>query len=164
MAPFAPGNPQLHDINPGDLNTPGEPQWFANGGLFWTMPIARREIAQRARRGDVWFHSPRLLMRDFIDFPNSVFRNDNGTPKIDSPGAVASVTVIWKGKGPRQRISAEATEHSAPFVARFRAADILMAWKAATLDGYWVSVNSKADENVSINHAFTAQVRNGVFV
>lgn len=150
LGPFDPGQVQIHDFNPGDLNDPPEDDWFQQGGLFWTANVPRRSVSVRSGRGDASFHVQQDLF-DFFDVPNSVFRN--GPPRHH---ARAEVRIDWHGTGDRLRIR----NRDAGFFARYERTEANVFWRGENLDtGYSLAT---ADDQV-ITSAFIARVRSGSF-
>lgn len=162
MGPFDAGQVQIHDINPSDMNTPGEPQWFAAGGLFWTGRVDRDSV--EAQRGEAEFELDRYPLFDFGDVANAVFRNPDGTPAIPAVPARSDVKVKWKGTGERASTNHAGGDNSEPFRARYERATVDVEWNARVDDGYWINCDSESDDDVHVTSAFMARVRNGVFV
>lgn len=148
LGPFE--SEQLHDVNPGDLNVPGEPNHFPEGGVFWTRPVPETSI--QIHRGDATFAFSELSMPDWIDVVNAIFRT--GPEPI--PGT-ASVDIGWTGTGERLRVRNDA----AGFGGTYENATATVEWSVANDEGYFFSTANSSD--VTVTHAFTAHVRNGVF-
>jgi hypothetical protein len=104
VGPFA--SPQIHDFNPGDLNEPGQPNYFINGGVFWTMPVPKKSVKVKPGRGDALFTFSDLAMFDYFTSVNAILR-DGSAPII---GATASVEIHWTGTGERLQVDNDAAE------------------------------------------------------
>lgn len=163
MGPFDPGQVQIHDINPGDLNTPGAPQWFGAGGIFWTGRISPSSVKARPGRGDADLHLEGYHLEDYIDVVNAVLRNPDGSPVIPAVPAVADVCVEWRGTDDTVHLDEDATPNSGPFAGKYNRSTMAVRWSAETADGYSVSVDSTTDTDVHVTSAFTCKVRSGVF-
>ncbi|MEO1062557.1 MAG: hypothetical protein AAFZ07_14165 [Actinomycetota bacterium] len=109
LGPFDPGQVQIHDFNPADLNDPPEDDWFQQGGVFWTANVPKRSVSVRGGRGDAVFDVS-LDLFDFFDVPNAVGRA--GPPR---ERARADVRIEWDGTGERRRLRNE----DAGFFARY---------------------------------------------
>ena len=153
LGPFDPAQIQIHDFNPGDLNPPGYPNYFLDGGLFWTMPLDRGYIKVHPGRGDASFAFDHLETQDWINVVNALFRPSGFVPIP----ATMSVYVAWHGTGER------ASLHNADlgFGGNYENATADVQWKAYNDDGYWLDTTGSTEVNLS--HAFTCKIRNGAF-
>jgi hypothetical protein len=146
-------SPQIHDFNPVDLNEPGQPNYFVDGGVFWTAPVPKKSVKVKPGRGDAHFTVSNLAMFDYFTGGNTILR-DGSAPIID---ATASVDIQWTGTGERLQVD---NDH-AGFGAQYEHASATIEWSAENSEGYFFStVNSS---QTAVTHAFTAHVRNGVF-
>jgi hypothetical protein len=152
LGPFDPGQVQIHDFNPGDLNEPGLPDNVFSGGVFWTSPVPRQAVRIHPGRGDAHFQVENHSVFDFFTAENAVFRN--GPPRIPTQ---LSVDIDWRGTGARQQVS-EVT-----FGGAYENAMGDINWSASHTEGepYFFDTAGSSEQNVT--HAFTARIRNGVF-
>jgi hypothetical protein len=145
-------SPEIHSFNPGDLNEPGQPNYFVDGGVFWTAPVPKKSVKVKPGRGDAHFSVSDLAMFDYFTGVNSILRD--GSDPID---ATASVDIQWTGMGERLQVDND----TAGFGGQYENASATIEWSAENAAGYFFStVNSSP---TTIRHAFTAHVRNGVF-
>jgi hypothetical protein len=151
VGPFA--SPQIHDFNPGDLNEPGQPNYFVNGGVFWTMPVPKTAVKIHPGAGEAQFTFSDLAMFDYFTSANAILR-DGSAPII---GATASVDIDWTGTGERLKINND----MAGFGGSYEHASATVEWSASNSEGYFFSTINSSQTNVT--HAFTAHVRNGAF-
>jgi hypothetical protein len=151
VGPFA--SPQIHDFNPGDLNAPGQPNYFINGGVFWTMPVPKTSVKVKPGLGDAHFTFSDLAMFDYFTSVNAILR-DGSAPII---GATASVEIHWTGTGERLQVDND----QAGFGGSYEHASATIEWSASNAAGYSFSTANSSE--VNITHAFTAHVRNGIF-
>jgi hypothetical protein len=164
LGPFDPGQVQIHDINPGDLNEPGQPQWFGAGGVFWTGRISPSSVSASPGRGDAVLHLDEYHLDDYIDVVNAVVRQPDGTPNIPAVPAMADVHVEWSGTGDTTRLDEPATDNSGPFAGKYQRSTMAVRWSADTDTDYHVRADSTTDADVNVTSAFTCKVRTGVFV
>ena len=143
---------QIHDFNPGDLNQPGLPNHFPAGGVFWTLPIPKHSVEVQPSRGDARFTLTDLLHSDYFTIVNALFRT--GPAPL---GAMISLDIHWTGTGEEVQVNND----TAGFDGRYTQASATIAWLAANAAGYTFSTANSGE--VNIPHAFTAQVRSGVF-
>jgi hypothetical protein len=146
LGPQDPGQVQIHDFNPGDLNPPGEPNYFLDDGVFWTRPVPDSSITIHPGKGDAHFRLPDFAMLDYFTVVNALFRN--GPEPVS---ATASVDIGWQGTG--ERLQVENGDQG--FSGQYENASGSIQWSASNADGY--------SRNVLVTHAFTAHVRTGVF-
>ena len=151
MGPFA--SPQLHDFNPGDLNEPGQPNYFINGGIFWTMPVPKSSVTVHQGAGDTHFTFSDLAMFDYFTSANAILR----PPELNPVDATASLEIQWTSTGERLQVDNDAAE----FGGQYEPASATIEWSASNASGY--SFSTAKSSEVNITHAFTAHVRNGVF-
>jgi hypothetical protein len=144
---------QIHDFNPGDLNEPGQPNYFLNGGVFWTLPIPKTSVRIRPGRGDAHFGLSDVLLFDYLNVVNALFR----PPGFDPLDAMASVDIHWTGTGERLQVNNDA----AGFGGQYENASATIEWSAANDAGYFFSTANSSETNIT--HAFTAHVRSGTF-
>jgi hypothetical protein len=85
VGPFA--SPQIHDFNPGDLNEPGQPNYFVNGGVFWTMPVPNTSVTIHPGVGEAHFTFSDLAMFDYFTSANAILR-DGSAPIFDATASV----------------------------------------------------------------------------
>lgn len=149
LGPFEPGQVQIHDFNPADLNDPPENDWFQQGGIFWTANVPKRSIHLQQGRGDAVFEL-NLDLFDFFDVPNALFRQ--GPPRLD---ANADVRIEFHGTRDRIRLR----NRDAEFFARYERSEADVSWSATNAEGY--SFRTVGEQNVA--HAFIARVRSGFF-
>ncbi|PON17592.1 hypothetical protein C2W62_12410 [Candidatus Entotheonella serta] len=150
LGPFDPGQVQIHDFNPGDLNEPGRPDHFADGGVFWTTPILPHMLRLKPSRGKTRMRVPRIQLYDFTSFANALFRN--GPDRIP---AQANVDVEWRDMGEEQGV------HEATFSGVYQKATVNVTWAASNEAGVFFSTRGSSEQIVT--HAFTAVVCNGIF-
>jgi hypothetical protein len=148
----APGQVQIHDFNPGDLNEPGQPNHFSAGGVVWTRPIPNRAVTVRPGRGNAHFTLPDFSLFAYLNIVNAFFRT--GPDPID---ATASVDIHWTGTGERLQVDND----TAGFGGQYRNADATIEWSVTNAEGYSFSTANSSETTVT--HAFTAHVRSGVF-
>jgi hypothetical protein len=151
VGPFA--SPQIHDFNPGDLNEPGQPDYFVNGGVFWTMPVPKSSVTIHPGAGDAHFTFSDLAMFDYFTSVNAILR----PPGLVPLDATASLEIHWTGTGERLQVCNDQAE----FGGLYEHASATIEWSASNAAGYSFSTVNSSE--VNITHAFTAQVRNGVF-
>jgi hypothetical protein len=135
------------------LNEPGQPNYFIDGGVFWTMPVLNESVKIKPGRGDAHFAFSDVAMFDYFTSANAVLR-DGSAPII---GATASLDIHWTGTGQRLKIKND----TAGFGGQYEHANATITWSASNDDGYFFSTVNSSEINVT--HAFTAKVRNGVF-
>lgn len=152
MGPFVPEQVQLHDVNPGDLNEPGEPNHFLEGGVFWTRRVPEESIAVHPGRGDASFVLSDFSLLDFLTVVNAIFRT--GPAPIP---ASASVDVTWQGTGERVKVRNEAAD----FAGQYENAGAAVQWSFTNDEGYAFSTANSSETIVT--HALVAQVRTGAF-
>ena len=144
---------QIHDFNPGDLNEPGQPDYFVDGGVFWTMPVPKRSVTIHPGAGDAHFTFSDLAMFDYFTADDAILR----PPGLIPLAATASVDIQWTGRGERLQVDNDA----AGFGGQYENATATIEWAAENAEGYFFST---ANSSVTtVRHAFTAHVRNGVF-
>jgi hypothetical protein len=143
---------QLHDFNPGDLNEPGLPNYFMNGGVFWTRPVPQTSVTIHPGRGNAHFTLVDFSLLDYFTAVNAILRT--GPDPID---ATASVDVQWTGTGERLQVDND----QAGFAGQYENASATIEWSASNDAGYFFSTINSSETTVT--HAFTAHVRNGVF-
>jgi hypothetical protein len=151
MGPFA--STQIHDFNRGDLNEPGQPNYFIDGGIFWTMPVAKNSVTMHPGAGDAHFTFSALAMFDYFTSVNAILR----PPGLVPLDATASVDIHWTGTGERLQVDNDA----AGFGGSYERASARVEWSASNAAGYSFSTANSSEVNVT--HAFTAEVRNGIF-
>jgi hypothetical protein len=135
------------------LNEPGQPNYFVDGGVFWTMPVPKKSAKVKPGRGDAHFIASDLAMFDYFTEVNSILR-DGSAPIVD---ATASVDIQWTGTGERLKVD----NGTAGFGGLYENATATIEWSAENAEGYFFStVNSS---QTIVRRAFTAHVRNGVF-
>ena len=154
LGPFDPGQVQIHDFNPGDLNEPGLPDWVFAGGVFWTSPVPKRAVRIHPGRGDAHFEVEKHPIFDFFTAANAVDRPPEGPPRIPTR---LSVDIAWRGTGERQQL------REATFGGAYENATGEITWSASHTEGepYFFDTTGSSAQNVT--HAFTAHIRNGVF-
>jgi hypothetical protein len=154
LGPFDPGQVQIHDFNPGDLNEPGLPDWVFAGGVFWTSPVPKRAVRIHPGRGDAHFEVENHPIFDFFTAANAVDRPPEGPPRIPTE---LSVDIAWRGTGERQQV------REATFGGAYENATGEITWSASHTEGepYFFDTTGSSAQNVT--HAFTAHIRNGVF-
>jgi hypothetical protein len=154
LGPFDPGQVQIHDFNPGDLNEPGLPDWVFAGGVFWTSPVPKRAVRIHPGRGDAHFEVENHPIFDFFTAANAVDRPPEGPPRIPTQ---LSVDIAWRGTGERQQV------REATFGGAYENATGEITWSASHTEGepYFFDTTGSSAQNVT--HAFTAHIRNGVF-
>lgn len=150
MGPFA--STQLHDFNPGDLNVPGEPNYFMDGGLFWTRRVPEKSIAVAPGRGDASFVLSDFSLLDYFNVVNAILRVGP-----DPIPATASVDVQWAGTGERVKVRDEAAD----FGGQYENAGATVHWSARNANGYTFSTADSSEAAVS--HALVAQLKTGSF-
>ena len=143
---------QLHDFNPGDLNEPGQPNYFLDGGVFWTKPVPKTSVRIRPGRGDAHFTLSNVTLLDYFNVVNAILRT--GPVPID---AMASVDIQWTGTGERLRVDND----TAGFGGQYKNANATIEWAVTNAAGYFFSTANSSETNIT--HAFTAHVRSGVF-
>lgn len=126
LGPFDPNQVQIHDVNPGDLNVPGLPNHFPDGGIFWTRDIPR--TAKIGSGGNVAYEVTNIALLDYFDVVNAIFRN--GPPPIRSR---ADVRVRWRDSGERRVINNDA----AGFNGVYHSTDVLIDFGFVNADGYF---------------------------
>lgn len=152
MGPFE--SNQLHDFNPGDLNVPGEPNYFMDGGLFWTLRVPEESIEVHPGRGDASFVLSEFSLLDYFTVANAIFRFPAGPDPIP---ATASLDVEWTGIGEREKVRNEAAD----FGGQYENAAASLLWSAANEQGYSFSTAGSSETNVT--HALVAHVQTGSF-
>jgi hypothetical protein len=154
LGPFDPGQVQIHDFNPGDLNEPGLPDWVFAGGVFWTSPVPKRAVRIHSGRSDAHFEVENHPIFDFFTAANAVDRPPEGPPRIPTQ---LSVDIAWRGTGERQQV------REATFGGAYENATGEITWSASHTEGepYFFDTTGSSAQNVT--HAFTAHIRNGVF-
>lgn len=150
LGPFDPNQVQIHDVNPGDLNAPGLPNHFPDGGLFWTREIPR--TAQVGRGGNVRYRVNNLDLLDYIDVVNAVFRN--GPDPIPSK---AQVNVQWRGTGNHVFVDNDA----AGFNGRYHSTDVNVDFGFRNQDGYFFSTRNSSSRLTT--SSFVCEVEVGAF-
>lgn len=145
-------SPQIHDFNPGDLNPPGEPNHFLDGGVFWTRPVPGSSIAIHPGQGDAHFSLSDFSLLDYFNVFNAILRGGD-----DPLQATASVDIAWSGTGER----AQVRNSDLGFAGNYENANASVQWSASNSAGYSFSTANSSD--VSVAHAVTAQVRTGSF-
>ena len=152
LGPFDPGQVQIHDFNPGDLNEPGLPDSIFSGGVFWTSPVPQQAVSIHPGRGDAHFQVENHSVCDFFTAENAVFRN--GPPRIPTQ---LSVDIDWRATGERQQVS-EAT-----FGGAYENSMGDINWSASHTEGEPSFFDTTGSSEQNVPHAFTAHIRNGVF-
>ncbi len=142
---------QIHDNNPGDLNVPGEPDWFIDGGVFWTKRVPESSVKIHPGRGDARFTLSDTDMLDYITVVNAILRTGP-----DPVPVKASVDIHWMGTGERMKVNNE----EAGFSGQYENATAEIVWSVHNADYAYSTANSS---ETHIAHAFTAKVRNGAF-
>lgn len=153
LGPFE--STQLHDINPGDLNEPGLPNHWPFGGVFWTRDIPAVAVQTHPGSGNAAMNLTTELF-DFFELANAVGR----TGPAPVP-ATATVDVGWTGTGEKTQVTNEGEGPHSAFSAHYVNATAIVEWSATTAAGYQFSTAGSTD--VTVTHAFTANMRNGVF-
>lgn len=158
LGPFDPNQVQIHDFNPADLNDPGQPDYFMDGGLFWTGAMPRQGAKMRGN-GRAEMHLSDYELSDFVNAPNAILR----PPGFPRDPAVANVDVHWTPTGATKEISAARLSGQGSFAGTYYQTDVEFEWSAKNLaTGYEFST---AESSLSVVTAqFSARVRNGVFV
>lgn len=152
LGPFDPGQVQIHDFNPGDLNEPDKPNLFSEGGVFWTRSIPKKSLTIQPGKGNASFRLLNFSLFDLIDSTNAVFRT--GPAPIP---ATASVDIHWMGTGELRKVRNDA----AGFGGLYANATSTVEWSASNDEGYFFSTANSSETEVT--HAFIAHVRSGVF-
>ena len=151
MGPRVEGQTQIHDFNPGDLNAPGLPNHFPEGGVFWTRDVPPESVTIHPGKGDARFHLHDLPMFDYIDLANALGH-------VEEPlDAWASVDIGWSGTGERAHVENAAQS----FGGKYENANASVHWSASNETGYFFS--TEGSTRSAVHHAFTAKVRTGVF-
>jgi hypothetical protein len=135
------------------LNEPGQPNYFVDGGVFWTLPVPKKSVKVKPGRGDAQFTVSDLVMFDYFTEVNSILR-DGSAPIVD---ATASVDIQWTGTGERLKVDND----QAGFGGQYENASTTIEWSAENADGYFFSTANSS--MTTVRQAFTAHVRNGVF-
>ncbi len=148
MGPFDPAQIQIHDVNPGDLNTPGSPNVWSAGGVFWTGAVSPESVSTAG--GNARFHTSARLW-DYFDVVNAIFRNGAAPER-----ARAHVGVDWAATGARAHVV-----NPVGFRARYWATDIATTWSIRTASGYRFSTGGSSSTTVTAG--FTATMANGVY-
>ena len=151
MGPREDGQIQIHDFNPGDLNEADKPNWFMDGGLFWTSRVPTESVQVDLDNGDASFVLSDFSMLDYFDVGNAIFRM--GPSPVP---ASASVDIQWAGTGER----AEVRDDAKDFAGQYANAGASVQWSAAA-NGYAFSTVNSSETNVA--HAFIARLRTGSF-
>jgi hypothetical protein len=154
LGPFDPGQVQIHDFNPGDLNEPGLPDWVFAGGVFWTSPVPKRAVRIHPGRGDAHFEVENHPIFDFFTAANAVDRPPEGPPRIPTE---LSVDIAWRGTGERQQV------REATFGGAYENATGEITWSASHTKGEPSFFDTTGSSAQNVTHAFTAHIRNGVF-
>lgn len=152
LGPFDPGQVQIHDFNPGDLNEPGLPDSIFSGGVFWTSSVPQQAVSIRPGRGEAHFQVENHPIFDSFTGENAVFRT--GPPRVLTQ---LSVDINWRGTGERQQV------REATFGGAYENATGEINWSASHTEGvpYFFDTTDSSERNAT--HAFTAHIRNGVF-
>jgi len=150
LGPFDPAQVQIHDVNPGDLNVPSLPNYFVDGGVFWTRDIPR--TAQIGSGGDVRYRLNNVDLLDYIDVVNAVFRN--GPDPIPSK---AQVNVHWHGTGNQVSVNNDA----AGFNGTYHSTDVSIDFGFRNTDGYFFSTRNSSKR--LITSSFVSEVEVGAF-
>jgi hypothetical protein len=124
-----------------------------NGGIFWTRPIPRTSVKVNPGRGHSSLTLSDVTLFDFVTGLNAIFR-DGSAPIAD---ATASIEIRWKGTGERLQVQ----NAPAGFGGSYEHATATVEWSASNTAGYFFSTANSSD--ISVTHAFTARIRNGVF-
>jgi hypothetical protein len=135
------------------LNEPGQPNYFVNGGVFWTTPVPKKSVKVESGRGDAHFMLSDLRLFDYFTSANAILR-DGSAPIVD---ATASIDIHWTGTGERLQVD----NAKAGFGGQYENARGSIEWSAENAEGYFFSTVDSSETTVT--HAFTAHVRNGVF-
>ena len=144
---------QIHSFDPGDLNEPGKPNHFMDGGIFWTGRVPKTAVQEKLGQRDTRFTLSHVALFDFTTSPNAIFR-DGSAPIVD---AMANVKIQWMGTGERLKVDND----KAGFGGQYEHAGATIEWSASNAAGYSFSTVNSSEINVT--HAFTAHVRNGIF-
>ena len=157
LGPFDPDQVQIHDFNPADLNDPGMPDHFPDGGLFWTGKMHRRDCKLRGNgRAEMTLDDYPLL--DFVNAPNAILRPP-GHPRDPS---TASLHATWRPTGEKRRIDAPRLSGNGRFAGTYWATDSHIDWSAKNLaTGYEFSTEGSSSRLVTSQ--FSARIRNGIF-
>jgi hypothetical protein len=152
LGPRDPAQVQIHDFNPGDLNELGLPNHFSAGGVFWTLPVPRKSVKVRPGQGDAHFRLTDVLHSDYFTVVNALLRT--GPLPL---GATASVDIRWTGTGEQRQVKND----TAGFRGQYTKTTATIEWSAANDAGYVFSTANSSETNIL--HAFTAELRSGVF-
>jgi hypothetical protein len=144
---------QIHSFDPGDLNEPGQPNHFTDGGIFWTGPIPKTSVRLIPGQGGASLTLSDAPLFDFVTGLNTIFRDDSA-PIID---ATASLEIHWTGTGEQRCVQND----PAGFGGSYEHATATVEWSASNAAGYFFRTINSSETNVT--HAFTANVRNGIF-
>lgn len=153
LGPFDPAQVQIHDFNPGDLNPEGQPNYFMDGGVFWTRAVPKKSVEIAPGAGDASFVLSDFENLDWLTVVNALFRPEGFEPIP----ATSSVNIQWTGTGERVSVS----NNDAGFGGQYENATASVQWSASNDEGY--SFSTAGSSETIITHAFTAKIRNGVF-
>ena len=157
LGPFDPAQVQIHDFNQADLNEPGLPDYFVDGGLFWTGKMARPDCKLRGNGMAEMSISDHALW-DFVDAANAILR----PPGFPQDPAVANLDARWQPTGEVRDIAAPRLSGNGSFAGTYWATDAHIDWSAKNLaTGYEFSTEGSSSRTVTSQ--FSARVRNGIF-
>ncbi len=157
MGPFDPDQVQIHDFNPADLNDPGRPDYFMDGGLFWTGAMPRQNAKLRGN-GGAEMHLSHYELYDFINAPNAILR----PPGFPQDPAVANLDVDWTPTGVTREVNAPRLSGQGSFAGTYYQTDVELEWSAKNLATGYEFSTAGSSRNV-VTSQFSARVRNGVF-
>jgi hypothetical protein len=165
VGPFDTNQVQIHDINPGDLNEPGQPAWFGLGGVFWTGRTSPHSVRVNPGKGDADFGLSNYPLDDYFTAPQAILRQQDGTPNVTTVPARGWVNASWRGTGEKTTVNQAATPNSGPFRGSYHKSVLDVRWTAKTQSGYEVTAHSEtdADADVNVTAAFTCRVKTGSF-
>lgn len=114
--------------------------------------MPRHSIAVHPGQGNARFHLSDFSLLDYIDVVNAILRVGP-----DPLPASASVDIAWSGTGERTQVK----NVEQGFAGNYENANASVQWSASNGAGYAFSTANSSE--VSVTHAFTAQLRTGSF-
>jgi hypothetical protein len=117
------------------------------------MRVPKTSVTIHPGAGDARFAASDLAMFDYFTEVNSILR-DGSAPIV---AATAGVDIHWMGTGERLKVENDAAD----FGGQYENASPLIEWSATAADGYFFSTANSS--STTVRHAFTAEVRNGIF-
>jgi hypothetical protein len=145
---------QIHSFDPGDLNVPGQPNYFLEGGVFWTGAAPIKSATSHPGKGDARFTLSDYPVFETFTSADAILRPES----FDPVPATANLDVQWTGTGERMKV----VNSDQGFACQYENATGTLTWSATNDDGYtFDTTNEPSDFNLT--HAFTCHLRNGAF-